>query len=225
MNKVFICLANSRKVSGRCIAGKEFTNNMIGNWIRPVSEREHHEISELDRRYENGTTAQVFDIIDAPFKQKANHPAQEENYFIDDQYYWSSGGQYRGNLDTLLDHPASLWLNGNSSYNGVNDRIPATSITQPTQSLYFISPTDVTIVVQIEGAEFGNGKKKIRAEFTYNGQSHFISITDPEVERVYLAKGEGRYQPSGKIYMTVSLGEVWEGYYYKLAAGVFEVKL
>lgn len=224
MNKTFICLANSRKVSGRCVAGKEFSNNIIGRWIRPISEREHHEISELDRRYENGTMPKVFDIIGIELKAKSIHQAQEENYLIDDDYYWVYQGQYSGSIDALLDHPASLWENGHHSYSGVNDRVPVTLVIQPIQSLYFIAPTNMTIVVQTEGAAFGNAKKKIRAEFTYNGQRHFISITDPEVERIYLALGEGRYEPTGKIYMTVSLGEAWDGHYYKLAAGVFEVR-
>lgn len=189
MNKTFVCLANSRKVSGRCIAGKELSNNMIGRWIRPISEREHHEISELDRRYANGTMPNVFDIIGVEFKSKGTHQAQEENYIIDDNFYWSKQGQYTGSLDALLDRPASLWENGYSSYSGVNDRIPVTLIPQPAQSLYFISPTNMVIVVRTEGAEFNNAKKKIRAEFTYNGQRHLISITDPEVEKIYLAQG------------------------------------
>ena len=33
-----VCLANSRKISGRCIAGKIMDS---GKWIRPVSSREH----------------------------------------------------------------------------------------------------------------------------------------------------------------------------------------
>lgn len=224
MNKTFICLANSRKVSGRCIAGKEFSNNVVGNWIRPISGRENHEISELDRRYSDGATAQTFDIISVALKEKSDHLAQEENYLIDDQYYWGKSGQFSDDLNTLLDNPTSLWANGYSSYNGTNDRVPTDSITAPGQSLYFISPTNFEIVVQTEGAEFGNGKKKVRADFEYNGIKHFISITDPAIESAYLAQGEGRYKPTGTIYMTVSLGEAWEGFYYKLAAAIFEDK-
>jgi len=223
MDKTFICLANSRKTSGRCIAGKEYKNNSIGGWIRPISERENHEISELDRRYEDGSTAQVFDIINISLKAKANHPAQVENYTIDDGYYWSKQGRFSGNLNELLDTPTSLWANGYSSYNGANDRVPVTSVLTPCQSLYFISPQNLRIIVKVESAEFGNAKKKVRADFHYSGTNHIISITDPEIERVYLAQGIGTYTPTGRIYITVSLGEEWDGYYYKLVAGFFEV--
>lgn len=46
--ETMICLANSRKTSGRCIAGKRLTDHL---WLRPVSSRITHEISEYDRRY------------------------------------------------------------------------------------------------------------------------------------------------------------------------------
>ena len=225
MDKTFVCLANSRKVSGRCIAGKEITNGLCGQWIRPISEREHHEISELDRRYEDGTTAQVFDIVGVRFKGRSAHPAQQENYVIDDGFYWLKNGRYAGSLDDLLDSPRTLWNVGPSSYNGINDRVDTASIVSPGPSLYFILPQNLKIVVRVEGAEFGNGKKKVRAQFSYGGVNYLISVTDPEVERIYLAQGEGEYIPNGKCYMTVSLGEEWQGYYYKLAAGIFEVKV
>lgn len=223
MDKIFVCLANSRKVSGRCIAGKELVNDVCGGWIRPISERESHEISEIDRRYQDGSTAQVFDIIRVIFKGRAHHPAQQENYTIDDGYYWSKEGRYTGPHDRLLDYPQTLWQTGYSSYNGRNDRIPTALITAPGQSLYYICPEGLEIVVRTEGAEFGNGKKKVRASFVYGGVSYLISVTDPEIEQIYLSQGEGRYKFDGQYCMTVSLGEAWEGYYYKLVAGIFEV--
>ena len=224
MYKEFICLANSRKVSGRCIAGKELIAGAYGNWIRPISERRDHEISEIDRRYQDGSTAQVFDIVGVTFKSKSDHPAQIENYTINDGYYWSNRGKYAGSLDLLVDEPPSLWQTGHSSYNGTNDRVPTTAITAPGQSLYLIKPENLEIIVRVEGAEFGNGKKRVRASFLYRGTNYLFSVTDPEVERIYLARGEGRYIHTGQCYMTISLGEAWEGYYYKLAAGIFEVK-
>jgi len=223
MEKKFICLANSRKASGRCIAGKELINGVPSSWVRPISERDGHEISEYDRSYEDGNTAQVFDIIKLILKGKADHPLQIENYIIDDQYYWSKKGRYTDSLDLLLDTPDSLWQIGYSSYNGVNDRVPVGAIHAAGQSLYFIRPENLEIVVRIEGAAFGNGKKKVRAAFSYRDVDYLITVTDPEVERTYLSLGEGRHRPTRQCYMTVSLGEAFEGYYYKLAAGIFEV--
>ncbi|MBN1299548.1 MAG: DUF4338 domain-containing protein [Actinobacteria bacterium] len=64
VKKEIICLANSRKISGRCIAGKDLESF---SWIRPISERDTHEISEEDRRYQNGEMPQLLDIIKINF--------------------------------------------------------------------------------------------------------------------------------------------------------------
>ena len=47
--KRIVCLANSRKLNGRCLAGKEFGGKGVGTWIRPVGAREHGEVSEYER--------------------------------------------------------------------------------------------------------------------------------------------------------------------------------
>jgi hypothetical protein len=64
--KTIICLANSRKMSGRCLAGREIDGEKIDAWIRPVSAREHEEISEGDRRYKDGHTTNLLDIVTIP---------------------------------------------------------------------------------------------------------------------------------------------------------------
>lgn len=224
INKRIICLANSRKKSGRCIAGKEINGNNIGNWIRPISEREYHEISEYDRRYKDGSTAQTFDIIGIACKAKADHVVQSENYTIDDQYYWEKHGVYDQDTNLLTDSPSTLWENNYSSYNGSNDRIPVDNVMSPMPSLYFVALSNIEIIVRVEGAEFNNAKRKVRVRFQYNGVEHLLSITDPIVEATYLAQGDGSYNISGISYMTVSLGEPWDGFYYKLCAAIFVVK-
>ena len=51
--KRIVCLANSRKLSGRCVAGREWSEKQgAGDWIRPVSERDNQAASENERQYE-----------------------------------------------------------------------------------------------------------------------------------------------------------------------------
>jgi len=77
-------------MSGRCIAGREVPDGAtIGPWIRPVSEREHAEISEKERRFENGQFPAVLDIVRIPMKKPLPLAFQTENHLIDDAYYWT----------------------------------------------------------------------------------------------------------------------------------------
>jgi hypothetical protein len=41
--KRILCLANSRKLSGRCVAGTEIVKGRPGTWLRPVSDCEDQE--------------------------------------------------------------------------------------------------------------------------------------------------------------------------------------
>ena len=60
--KTFVCFANSRKHSGRCVAGKEWLDGRPGEWVRVVSDWLTHELSATDRRYENGDDPQLLDV-------------------------------------------------------------------------------------------------------------------------------------------------------------------
>ena len=90
--KTIICLANSRKMSGRCIAGKVYEDEKLGEWIRPVSGRPHEEISEEDRRYSDGGRARLLDIVSIRFKKHNPGTYQTENHQIDDNIYWEKEG-------------------------------------------------------------------------------------------------------------------------------------
>ena len=82
VTKTIICLANSRKLSGRCLAGKELSGSAVGPWIRPVSARPTEEVSERDRAYKDGSDPRVRDIIDVPLIEPKPKTFQSENWLL-----------------------------------------------------------------------------------------------------------------------------------------------
>ena len=215
-----ICLANSRKMSGRCLAGIEWKHDKVGSWIRPVSDRPNAEISMEDRRYENGVDPQLLDIIDIPMQKRVPHNHQSENCLINAQFYWTKVGTFdRSSLDKLVSPVEPLWLNGHSSSNGRNDQVPEDRLDDIRDSLVLIEVPNVIYNVYAPGATFNNPKRRVQCRFTHCNETYELWVTDPQIEHQYLAMHNGTYK-SGSSYLTISLGEPYEGFAYKLVAGV-----
>jgi hypothetical protein len=219
--KTIICLANSRKMAGRCVAGKEMVGRGIGGWIRPVSARAAGELSEDDRRFENGQDPGILDVIRVPMIEPRPHGYQSENHLIDERYYWAKEGKATwSDVVAALDPiQGPLWDNYSSSYYGLHDRVEESTAAKLNSSLLLIRVLDLTIEVEVEGAEFGNAKRKVRGRFSLNGSRYRLSITDPMIERKYLAGTSGEFMVEQAV-LCISLGEPYEGYAYKLIAGV-----
>jgi hypothetical protein len=118
-----ICLANSRKIAGRCVAGKEIAGSKFGAWVRPVSGRPAGELSEEERRFQNGQDPRLLDVITIPMIEPRPYGFQTENHLIDDGYYWTKEREASwDDLQAALDPIAApLWDNSSSSYNGLHD--------------------------------------------------------------------------------------------------------
>lgn len=219
--KTMICLANSRKMSGRCLAGRDFKNGKSGNWIRPVSSREHQEISVGDRRYKDGALAELLDVVTIPMIKALPGTYQQENYLIADQYYWTKKGAATWEqIEQCLDKVSGpLWINGYSSGGGVNDRVPEAEAKKLTSSLLLVQPDKVQVVVAPKGDPNAPEKRSVRVRFVLNGQQYDIGLTDAAMEEKYL-KGKNGTFPIDKAILCISLGEPFKGYVYKLGAAL-----
>lgn len=221
MEKTIICLANSRRPGGRCIAGK--TDQ--GDWIRPVSRTPHQGLSTSDVAYQGHGHPEILDTMRIQFLSAAPYLHQRENHTIDDQYFWEKTGRLSpSELPLLLDKPRTLWNNGSHTRFGKNDKVAAPVAAALGNSLYLIAPKNVTVRVGIEGADFGNPRKKIRAHFIYNLQEYCLSVTDLSAEATYKNLKEGDY-PLQDAYFAISLAEKNpnDEYCYKLVAGIIPV--
>jgi hypothetical protein len=160
--KRIIYLANSRKLSGRCIAGRELVNGHPDRWIRPVSAREHEEVSEREREYQNGEDPQVLDVIDVPVLEARPGTFQSENWLLDPGYYWSKVSRLSvTDLADFVDNEGPLWRNVSSTHAGFNDRIPVNQANELTSSLALVHVPAVRISVFSPGAAFGNPKRRV----------------------------------------------------------------
>jgi hypothetical protein len=221
-----VCLANSKKPSGRCVAGREIMLAGAGPWIRPVSSRPGEEVSENERQYEDGSDPKVLDVIDIPLLQQRPHACQTENWLLDPSQYWRRVRRADWNeLQAHVENPTTLWINGNSTYHGVHDEIPQETADALPRSLYLIHIPRVALHVFAPSEAFGNPKRRVQAQFQHAATWYTLWVTDPYIERNFLARGDGIYSLD-ECCLTISLGEPYEkkGQYfrYKLVAAIIE---
>jgi hypothetical protein len=220
--KRILCLANSRKLNGRCVGGIELSAGRRVGWIRPVSEREHEEVSEYERQYDDGSDPRLLDIMDVPLLDPRPKGYQKENWLLDPNAYWVKIGRAEwGDLGDLADPVEPLWIDGHSTYNGHNDRIPLPLASALEGSLRLVLVNRLTLSVFKPGEAFGNPKRRVQGRFRLDRAEYRLWVTDPVYERAYLAKPDGEYE-IGVSFLTVSLGEPHNGACYKLIAAIMQ---
>ena len=221
--KEIVCLANSRRPSARCIAGIERNSSGWGGWIRPVSARDSGGVSEADRSYEDGSDPKILDTISIQFLSPLPVEHQKENHLIDAHCYWRKTGTMTWDeLGKLVEQVTGpLWLNGSSSFNGQNDRVPEEKAKNLSGSLVLIQPEDLVLSVSREG--YGSSRLKVRAKFHLQNQAYSLTVTDPTIERKLVRHGVKDHPMKKKdAYLCISLGEKFKGSCYKLVACIIQ---
>ncbi len=221
--KEIICLAVSRKYGRYCVAGKERIPGSAGKWIRPVSSSETGELRIEHILLPEEKLPEMSDIISVSLVRPAPKNYQKENWIIDEKTAWVKKGEFPlSDFSLLCDHPDVLWINGFHSRHGLNDRIPQqVTETEIQSSLLLIQPENLEIIV-LENAL----RKKIRAVFFYNGTEYLLPVTDPAMERIFLKKPPGQYAAANaETCCTLSISEPFEGFCYKLVAGISDTEI
>lgn len=219
ITKRLVCLANSRKLGGTCVAGK-VVDQATSPWVRPVSGRPDAAVMAQERCYEDGCDPQVLDIIDVPLKHHEPKAFQSENWLLDPERRWTRVGRLLwADLDRLVDDPISIWFNLSSTSDGLFDRVALQDAEGLDNSLYLLRLESLNLRVFAPGVDFGNPKRRVQAGFTHRDTKYQLWVTDRLVEEEYRAKPDGTYAV-GPCFVTVSLGEPHEGYCYKLVAAV-----
>ena len=218
--KTLVCLANSRKLGGHCVAGKEWRADGSGAWIRPVSERLHEELSAHERCYRDGSEPGLLDLVEVALIGPRARGFQSENWLLDSHVRWvRKGSAGPAAVKTMADSPSGLWVDGYSTMAGQNDRVPLTAAEKLSGSLTLIQVTGLIVRVLTHVTPARGAKRRVQACFRYNGAQHALWITDPVVERTELSRPDGDYMVP-RAHLVISLGEPFEGFVYKLVAAV-----
>lgn len=218
--KKLVILANSRKHGENCIAGREFDGTTWGGWVRPISTRDGHGLSALDRKFQDGTEPSLMDVIDVPLIHAAPTHNQTENWINDETADWEFVGKmtWKG-LQSLAETPPTLWLDGRSTQKGKNDEMDSQQALQLPSSLCMVHVTDAVLFATKFDA---NSKLERRMRFTYMGITYKLKVTDLLIEASHNDVGEF---PIGECLLTISISEPYqkndkESCCYKLVAGV-----
>ena len=152
--KRILCLANSRRPGGTCFAGKEFAGGKTSGWIRPINAAHGGAVSAIDRRYQDGSYAELLDIVDLPLQAAKPHFHHHEDHQIDASSSWkkASRANWKNVIDATDVIQGPLWINQSSSHHGLNDKVSEASAAKLSGSLYLIEPVDLDLIVSWESA-------------------------------------------------------------------------
>jgi hypothetical protein len=205
-----VCLANSLKEGGLCVAGREVLQAGFGAWLRPVSARPRAELTYLEYHYVDGSGPALLDVIDVPLLKASPHAHQTENHLIDPSRRWSKIGRCSfSRLPSLLERPATLWRNTGQTAFGRYNCVDWPEASSERTSLLLVDGAGLAVCVK-PGM---TGRKSFYGEFHFGGEFYRLCITDPLVRDHFDTCPCGRYPfPAvGRIFLCVSLTEPYEG--------------
>lgn len=218
-----ICLANSRKLLGRCIVGLRIDGK---GWIRPVSESPEGTLFQGHYILEDGSEAQVLDVLEIDLIRPRPDLYQPENWLIGNSLW------------KLVERPASIKYQrtfdsyivaGPTLFGNQSDRISVKEISKnpPPASLSLVIPDSLEWVIKRNI----KGKRQMRALFNLSGMFYDLGVTDPLLEQYVKGLPLGNYsmksiglKESDRLLLTISLGEPFQGDCYKLVTSALLFK-
>src|SRR5690349_13231344 len=164
--KRIVCLANSRKLTGRCLAGKEVSGAKYSRWIRPVSARGYEGLSAYERQYFGQLEPGVLDLIDVPLLAHQPGGFQPEDWLLDPKSRWVKQGHLPwGDLHQFADPIEPLWIDGYKTQFGLNDRMPIEETGTVQSSLRLIRVQNIWLVTFSPREALGDRRRRVWGHF------------------------------------------------------------
>lgn len=213
-----VCLANSRKMGGRCVAGL----TPSGQWVRPVSADPEGTLYRHHYVLSSGREASVLDVIRVPLGEHVPEPHQPENWRVENRQ-WDHLGVLSGDraLQFLGDHAEP----GPEIFGNRLDRVSWDHLVEhpAPASLELVEPRDLRWHITTSM----RGNRQTRALFSLAGADYDLPITDPLWEAALRGLPEGLHPMTAggisedqAVFLTISLGEPFQGSCFKLVAAI-----
>jgi hypothetical protein len=209
----FVCLANSFKEGGRCLAGIELDKNnnpIIANgrpkWVRPICNTPHGEVpTDLVAHIE------ILDIIEIEI---TGYP-DEEDYQSENAFFRKNSIRVIGSVNfaqlyQLCDNKGLIFGNRGKA---VSDEV----IKSLSYSLMLVHINQFEVIEKIY--DDNPDWPKHRLVFSYNGQQYDLPITDPAFIHDYKSDPD-ILEDVEDIYLSLSLAIVHNKWHSKLVAGI-----
>jgi len=212
-----ICLANSSKHGGRCVAGLRLDGR---GWVRPVSAEPGGVLQAWHYTLAGGGEAALLDVLKMRLVGPQPEPHHPENWLMDFGHWERAASPAPQVQETLLQNLAT----GPELLGDREEKIAHASLRQKpaAESLALVRPEALSWQVQ-EGHPAG--RRRTRAVFTLAGVTYNLPLTDPVWRKRLSDLPEGCH-PWGEdgqdLLLTISLSEPFErdGFCYKLVAAV-----
>ena len=212
--KSIVCLANSRKDSGRCIAGIELDPSAGETaWVRPVSTSANGEVFARDRQFADGSEPEILDVLEIDLTEHSPQSYQSENWVISPRQ-WVRTGRARWSTLASLHDRRPLWIEEGRK----SDRLSLDFTGSIDDSIRLIRVDSVRTYVTTSF----RGNRQHRAQFTHCGVDFDLVITDPWYESLRRDRGTGDgLVELQNCYLTISLSHPYsDGCCYKLVAAI-----
>lgn len=219
-----ICLANSYKHGGRCVAGVRTDGK---GWVRPISDAPDGTLNYRDYRLSNGTDVKVLDLVSISLTEPKPAKHQPENWLFEKQPWKLIA---RPAPSDVLKAVANVLSVDSFLFKDTRDRIPFKEFNEKpaASSLAIVHPSKLEFCITQSFA----GNKQLRAKFELAGRVFNLAVTDPVWKDRLSNKIHGTYGRADvgidndtQVFLTISLGEPLDGFCYKLVAAVLQVAL
>nr|WP_265306374.1 hypothetical protein [Verminephrobacter eiseniae] len=160
---------------------------------------------------------QLLKIIEIEVIERKPESHQSENVIFNEKYIRAVKDYDKNQFANLCDNERLIFGNKGKA-------ISREFIRDLNHSLLLVSTTKFEVTQQTYEDD-GSGKfprearLQTRLVFAYNGHQYNFPVTDPVFLDLH-KRNANILKKTNQIYLTLSLGLEWEGWYYKLVAGI-----